>query len=109
MKSIFSHITSILIWVITIFTISMILVSGMKITNAGQFHAQVIDRIETSYYSHSVIQECIEKADEYGYELTVEDKTIYEDRKDVKVSLTYSISIPLFNLSSSETLVGYAR
>lgn len=109
MKSIFSHLTSFFIWVVMIFSVSMIIVCGMKIENAGRFHALVIDRIESSYYSDKIIQECYQKAESYGYKLQIEDQTVYDDRKDVKVSLTYSIQIPIFNVSSKETLIGYAR
>lgn len=109
MKSIFSHLTSFFIWVVMVFSVSMIIISGMKIENAGRFHSMVIDRIEASYYNEDVIDECYRKASNYGYQLKIEDQTVYDDRKDVKVSLTYKIQIPIFNVSSMETLIGYAR
>ena len=87
----------------------MILICSMQINNAGEFHSQVIHLIETSYYSEDVIKSCIDKANEYGYSLLVEDETIYDERKDVKVVLTYKINIPLFNVSKTDSYIGYAR
>lgn len=87
----------------------MILILGIQINNAGSFHSQVIHRLESSYYSSEVIKECEESAKEYGYSLKIEEETIYDDRKDIKVSLTYKIHIPLLRINHSETLVGYAR
>ena len=66
MKVIFSHWVSFFIWIINIYTISMIIVLGMQVNNAGSFHTQVIHRIESSYYSEEVIKECELKAKEYG-------------------------------------------
>lgn len=109
MKSIFSHMTSFLIWVVMLASVSVIVICGMKIENAGRFHALVIDRVESSYYNKEVIDEAYQKAKEYGYHLEIEDQTVYDDRKDVKVSLTYQIRLPIFNVITQETLVGYAR
>ena len=109
MKMLFSHWVSFFIWIITIYTISMILICSMQINNAGEFFSQVIHRIETSYYSEDVIRVCEQKAIENGYSLLVEDETIYDDRKDLKVTLTYKIKIPLFHISKTESYIGYAR
>lgn len=109
MKFIFSHMVDIVIWIVALFTISLVALGGVKISNASDFRNQVIDRIETSYYSDEVIQECYDKANEYGYDLSIQDVSIYDDRKDILVSVTYTINIPLFNLNTSSTVVGYAR
>lgn len=109
MKMIFSYWVSFFIWIITLYTISMILICSMQINNAGEFHSQVIHLIESSYYSEDVIKSCIDKANEYGYSLSVEDETIYDERKDVKVVLTYKINIPLLNVSKTDSYIGYAR
>ncbi len=109
MKVVFSHWVSFFIWIMNIYTISMILIMGMQMNNAGSFHSQVIHRLESSYYSSEVIKQCEVKAKELGYSLKIEEETIYQDRKDIKVSLTYKIHIPLLMINRSETLVGYAR
>ncbi len=109
MKMLFSHWVSFFIWVISIYTISMILICSMQIQNAGSFHSQVIHRIESSYYSQEVIEQCADKANEYGYSLSIEEESVYEERKDIKVTLTYKIKVPLLGIDTLNSYVGYAR
>lgn len=82
---------------------------GLIIGNANEFHNIAIERIQSSYFSESVINECKEDATKNGFILSVEDMTIYEERKDMKVSLTYSIKIPIVDVETTKTKVGYAR
>ena len=86
-----------------------IILSQMQINAARDFHSAVIDRIQSSYYSQTVIDSCVEKANDNGYVLDIRDVTVYQDRKDVLVNLQYDIVVPLVNIHFTEEILGYAR
>lgn len=91
-----------------------IISSNNQICNARDFYNVVINRIEDSDCNESVIQDCISEAYEKGYELSVEDLTIYEQHPSRLVVMGYSVSLPVFSLfgdsyKKEAVIEGYAR
>ena len=109
MKNAFTHLVSFFGFCLMIFVLISIILSQMQINAARDFHSAVIDRIQSSYYSQTVIDSCVEKANDNGYVLDIRDVTVYQDRKDVLVNLQYDIVIPLINIHFTEEIPGYAR
>lgn len=109
MKETFSFITSTLTLVFIILVASAFITMELTISNARAFHANVIDRVQSSLYSESVMQECREEAVQLGYKLTFENVTIYDERRDVKVTLEYTVPGWLITESQTGVLSAYAR
>jgi hypothetical protein len=76
--------------------------------NARDAHAAYVTEIENSNLSPTIIDECIENAENSGYKLVVSENTIGAN-KLATVSLTYNYKISLINVNTEHTIVGYAR
>ncbi|MDO5303349.1 MAG: hypothetical protein Q4E84_05550 [Clostridia bacterium] len=81
----------------------------LQITGAREFHANCINSIEASYGSRQVINDCISKADDKGYKLSVTEHGIYDDRPSYKVVLEYNAKALLLNLNQDTKIEGFAR
>ena len=100
-------------------TLACILFSSIISSNnqncyARDYYNVVINRIEDSNYNDQVITECINDAQGKGYDLSVEDVTVYEDQPSKYVTLTYYVTLPVFSLFGSDyskqaVIEGYAR
>ena len=93
MKNAFTHLVSFFGFCLLVFVPISIILSQMQINAARDFHSAVIDRIQSSYYSQTVIDSCVEKAND----------------NDVLVNLQYDIVVPLVNIHFTEEILGYAR
>ena len=79
-------------------------------SNARDYKNYVIDQMENSNLSESVIDACKTNAKAYNYNL--ETKSIKDDTGKtlaVEVLLKYNYSIKLVNVSREHELRGYAR
>lgn len=93
---------------------SSIISSNNQNCYARDYYNVVVNRIEDSNYSDQVISECINNASEKGYELSVDDVTVYDDQPSKYVTLTYYVSLPVFSLFGTDyakqaVIEGYAR
>ena len=93
---------------------SSIISSNNQNCYARDYYNVVVNRIEDSNYSDQVISECINDASEKGYELSVDDVTVYDDQPSKYVTLTYYVSLPVFSLFGTDyakqaVIEGYAR
>lgn len=61
---------------------------------ADNYLTTVIGQIEASDGSETVINQCIDIADEKGYQITVEPTVMYENLSYYYVTLSYEYSIP---------------
>lgn len=91
-----------------------IISSNNQITDARDFYNVVINRIEDSNCNESVIQACMNEAEEKGYDLKVQDLTIYEEHPSRLVILGYHVVLPVFHLFGDDfakeaVIEGYAR
>ena len=81
----------------------------LEIVAARNYNYAMIDRIQASNFSPNVISEIVTTSTKDGYPTTVTDVTLYEDKKDMLVSTTYSIHFPFFGIEKTGIVEGYAR
>lgn len=72
------------------------------------------NRIEDSYCNEDVIRECINEAENKGYQLSVKDVTMYNDNPSKLVVLSYNVTFPILNMFNRDNkkqavIEGYAR
>lgn len=83
-----------------------------EITTARSFHSACIDSIENSNFDSSVISKWVEKAQEYGFTLLINDISAKKGEKVIPcyyVSLNYVVSINLLGIKEESSIKGYAR
>lgn len=92
---------------------------------AQNLHAVIIDELENSDYTYSVVKDAFVAAEDSGYELEVKlyqkrdeiiicgsEGSVPSDLSDVymaEVTLTYPIELAFFHLNQTQQLIGYAR
>ena len=87
-----------------------IITADIDVSNARDYKNYVIDQMENSNLSESVIKACETDAKTYNYNL--ETKSIKDDKGKiiaVEVLLKYNYSIKLLNVLREHELRGYAR
>jgi len=87
-----------------------IITADIDVSNARDYKNYVIDQMENSNLSESVIKACETDAKTYNYNL--ETKSIKDDKGKiiaVEVLLKYNYSIILIDVLSEHELRGYAR
>jgi hypothetical protein len=93
---------------------SSIISSNNQTAEARDFYNVVVNRIEDSNCNSQIIAECKEEAESNGYDLTVQNITIYEENPSMLVQLKYSVIFPVFqlfgnNYEKQAVIEGYAR
>lgn len=93
---------------------SSIISGNNQNADARDFYNVVVNRIEDSNCNNKIIEECKEEAKSNGYELNVEDVTVYEEQPSMLVRLKYSVKLPVFSLFGEDyekwaVIEGYAR
>lgn len=109
MKNIFS-VTLGVICILLIALLSGVFIHiNLQVQQAREYHAAIIERVQSSYYSPYIIQDCITAGKKHGYQVKIDNTGVYEDIKEYYVSLDYSISIPLLQTKMNGNIEGYAR
>ena len=93
---------------------SMITSSGNQVADARDYYNVVVNRIEDSYCNEDVIRECINEAENKGYQLSVKDVTMYNDNPSKLVVLSYNVTFPILIcltkiIKKQAVIEGYAR
>ena len=104
--------TAIFLVLMTVFISVGILSVQVDVQNARDYHAAVVNEIENSNHNSSVINACIEEAEDNGYILTVDsykNSTGNYEFTVSKVVLKYKYSLSFLNISSDKEILGYAR
>lgn len=109
MKSIIPTILAILGVTLTALVAATVITFQLQITAARNFHAGVIDQIQASYYNERTIEQCISESDARGYRLSISDATVYQDRKNVLVTMEYTTQMLLFNIKKTSVIEGFAK
>ena len=111
MKQIFETMVIVCLMIISLLLNLNMITTNLEITEARNFHANAVEEIQASQFNQDVINSKIAEAHADGRDwvLEVKDVTVYEDRKDVKVTLKYKIAEFPFRESEYRTIVGYAR
>lgn len=86
----------------------------MDYIRARDYYNVVVNRIEDSYCNEDVIRECINEAENKGYQLSVKDVTMYNDNPSKLVVLSYNVTFPILNMFNKDNkkqavIEGYAR
>ena len=96
---------------IGVLVLAGVISADIDVTNAERYHQNVINEIQCSNLSDSVINECITNtANNTDYELLTE-KVVNVDGKTVavKVTLKYKYAIAFLNVLTAHEKCGYAR
>lgn len=122
MKITIDSFLSIIIVAIAVLICGQLINEHAQINEARNYHSEIIDRIETSYFNPSVITDIEREINELnkegkGYTLSLvdvtsdasEEDTIYTDNKIMRVILNYNVSIPLFGVIDEGVISGYAK
>lgn len=91
--------------------------TGMGIVSAGvqteaarNYHSDILEEISCSNFNRSVMNACIEQAEEAGYQVKIEP-VIYDAGENIQlaaVTLEFEYAIPVLNLFSSRRIRGIA-
>lgn len=112
MSTVFKAYTAIFLVLMAVFISVGILSVQMDTQNARDYHASVVNEIENSNHSPTVIQVCKDEARANGYELEV---VVYENTSGnytfvtSKVTLKYQYTINFLGIQSQKEVIGYAR
>ena len=113
MSSIFKSYVSIILIIVAVLVFVGIITVTLDVQKARDFHGAVVNEIENSNHSSSVIEACKETAEKNGYELVVSSYVNNSDglqySKITKVVLKYSYSISILDINSEKEIIGYAR
>lgn len=90
-------------------TFTFYLAVSLQNSQARNYHSNAIAQIEASAGNAAVVNECISRADNVGYRITVTPTTLYENIKYYYVTLEYDYNIPFSSLKKTIKIDGYAR
>lgn len=111
MKSLIDNMVSMIIFVIIVFSIvSFTVVPGLQLMYARQLHAQVINQIQSSYYTVDVSAMNDRLHESFpDWQITSTVINTVSNRQDRLVTLDYTITVPLLNIELQGEIDGYAR
>lgn len=112
MKLIIETFFYLILFVIIIFTSVETFTMNMQESNAKKYHSEIINSIENSDFDPDVITDVIQKANDLGYVVTVENKSRTVDDTVIPfyyVLMKYSIDFNMLGFSKESFKSGYAR
>jgi len=123
MKMTIETFVNVLIIAIGVLVFGQLVNEHSQINEARNYHAEVVDRLETSHFNKSVIEDIQDEIKELNktgknYSIILTETTptpsgnsvtIYNDSKIIKIKLYYTVSIPLFGVIDEGVITGYAR
>lgn len=109
MKMLMEHAVTMIIIIVGSLIFAGIISVNMQISSAKQFHKEAIGKIETSNFAPTTIETCKNEAAEADYNLLVADKSVYDYKKTIKVTMFYTIKLPLLGIIEEGMLEDYAR
>lgn len=111
MSQVFKTFLSIFIIFSGAFILIGVITADLNVSSARSYHNDVVNEIECSNMSDTVISECISNAENnYGYKLIANKiKNNQDITVAVEVILEYKYSIPFLNISTDHQIRGYAR
>lgn len=118
MKLTIEAFVSILVIAIGVLAFGQLVNEHSQINEARNYHSEIVDRLESSHFNAGVINDInneisqLNSKDNKNYALSlreVDDVTVYNGYHIYKVTLTYTVSIPLFGVVDTGVISGYAR
>ena len=109
MKQIFETYLTLFLMLMAVFTLEGIIAADIDIKNARDFKESIVDEIENSNFSPTVIAEC-RNAGNSKYTVTVDE---YKDNENntvmAEVTVSYNYSIPFLNVNKQHELKDFAE
>lgn len=113
MKTIFEAMIIIILFTILTVTNACQITANLEITAAREFHSNCIEQIQSSNFDSEVVENLKNLAtneDHPEWLLETKNVSVYDDRKDMKVTLKYKLTtFPFFEDREYRTIIGYAR
>lgn len=114
MKTAMEMVTIVIAITLGCVVITSLISTSNQAAKARDFYNVIVNRIEDSNCNSMVIEECVAEAIGKGYELSIEDVTIYEEEPSKLVIMNYKVSLPIFKLFGHDyekqaVIEGYAR
>lgn len=113
MKNLYEHFISYVITIILIFSFICINIASSEVSLARSVHAQAMNYLSASYFELSA-EDLNDSLTEFGatnwnWYFTIED--VIDDPTNTTKDLTlhYTVTVPLFNITSEKELSGYVR
>lgn len=108
MKQIFETYLTLFLMMMAIFTLGGIIAADIDTKNARDFKESIVDEIENSNFSPSVITACGNAGND-KYTVTVEE---YKDNENntvmAEITVSYKYSIPFLNVNIQHELKDFA-
>lgn len=111
MKNVIEAYGSILVLLLNVFACIAVTNASTISAEAKEYKAAVVAEIENSNFNPHVIAACEAQAAQAGYTLEI-NNCIYDEYQNIQtaeVVLTYTYSLPLFNIQETKTTRGIAR
>lgn len=111
MKNIMEHMVTTLIMIVILFVFTSIMLCELQIENARNIHTTAINQIQSSYYTADIEGVNLQLQEKFGdgWSLTATKINSVNSRQDYLVTLNYKVYMPIFNISRTGIIQGYAR
>ena len=111
MKNIMEHMVTTLIMVVILFVFTSVMLCELQIENARNLHTTAVNQIQSSYYTADIDGINVQLQEKFGdgWSLTAEKINSVNSRQDYLVTLNYKVYMPIFNISKTGVIQGYAR
>lgn len=80
---------------------------NIRYCSAGEYYERILRQIEDSYFEQTIIRDCIIKAKQQGYQLSVQ--CYGERQRDARITLRYEYVLPIVQVTRQCVIDGYAR
>jgi hypothetical protein len=109
MKQLFEAFLGVCIIMFIAFIGVQLVLTNTQISTAREYHETVIERIENSGMDTTLIQQLTEETNnDTNYKLEIEEVDGYSDSTRYRVSLTYAVSSPIYEIFSKSSSTQYA-
>lgn len=105
------HMVTTLIMIVILFVFTSIMLCELQIENARNIHTTAINQIQSSYYTADIEGVNLQLQEKFGdgWSLTATKINSVNSRQDYLVTLNYKVYMPIFNISRTGIIQGYAR
>lgn len=90
--------------------VSLICVQA-QISSARDAHTSSLSQIQAAAYDEETVRLIQEEIkNKYGWELVVEEQTVFKDRRAMRITLNYDITIPFLNMpDKTASITAYGK
>lgn len=110
MKNLFEGYISTTILAFMVFVIISLFGMETQVITARRVHASAIEQVQNSYYTVDMADLNNRIHEQYpSWEISAEPVDLTNGRQDWIVTLDYTVTVPLFNVTKEGRIQGYAR